>query len=228
MHLIDFHAHILPGADHGSKSLEESVAQISLMRENGIRDVVATPHFYGHTENLSSFLSRVNGAYEILSQEMVNQGWDSPKIHIGAEVLLFIGLENLEGLGSLAIRGTKTLLLELPYGDLSQDHAKTVHRIIRKGYDVVLAHADRYQAKFIDLLIEMGAKIQLNADAFHSFFMKKPIKKWLAEGAVVALGSDIHGADARAYKLFLNAEQKIEKYFESIQQSSEKLIRFEE
>ena len=44
--MIDFHAHILPKMDDGSKSAEESIAMLKIQAEQGIRCVVATPHFY--------------------------------------------------------------------------------------------------------------------------------------------------------------------------------------
>ena len=224
MHLVDFHAHILPGADHGSRSLEESLEQIALMRENGIDAVVATPHFYGHAETLDTFRERIDNAYAVVQDALKEKGWETPRIYLGAEVLLFAGLENMAGLDTLAIKGTKTLLLELPYTEIGNDIVNTVHRILKKGYRVVLAHADRYRKADIDLLVDMGAKIQLNADAFDSFFVKGSYKRWLKDGTVVALGSDIHGTNAKAYKLFLNAEEKILKFADSIQEATHKLL----
>ncbi|MEE3459824.1 MAG: CpsB/CapC family capsule biosynthesis tyrosine phosphatase, partial [Candidatus Faecousia sp.] len=42
--MIDFHAHILPGADHGSDGLETSLRQLALAEEAGVDTIVATPH----------------------------------------------------------------------------------------------------------------------------------------------------------------------------------------
>lgn len=225
MHLVDFHSHILPRADHGSSSLEESLEQISLMRENGIDEVVATPHFYAHVESLSVFRERIDSAYNTLVNAMQEKGWDVPCVHLGAEVLLFAGLDNLDGLDTLTIKGTNTLLLELPYTEVGTDIFNTVHRIIKKGYVVVLAHADRYKRDDIDQLIGMGAMIQLNADALDALFVKPIYKRWLNDGVVVALGSDIHGVNPKAYKSFLNAEKKIKKYWDNIQFASKKLLK---
>lgn len=224
MHLVDFHTHILPKADHGSRSLEESLCQIELMRENGIEQVVATPHFYAHAETLSAFQERIDRSYRELTDAMLKNGKESPRIYLGAEILLFAGLENLEGLDELAIKGTKTLLLELPYTEIGVDIFNTVQRIIKKGYRVVLAHADRYHKDDIDALIGIGAKIQLNADAFKTVFIMGSCKKWLKNGAVVALGSDIHGENLKAIKCFLNAEKKLKKYFEEIQKATKNYL----
>lgn len=42
----DFHSHILPGIDDGSRSVEESVAILDMMAADGVTVVAATPHFY--------------------------------------------------------------------------------------------------------------------------------------------------------------------------------------
>ena len=56
--MIDFHAHILPGADHGSDGLETSKAQLGCLFKEGITRVVATPHFYPQRHSVDTFLER--------------------------------------------------------------------------------------------------------------------------------------------------------------------------
>ena len=46
--MTDFHSHILPGLDDGSKNVEESVKILKMMAEQGIERVAATPHFMLH------------------------------------------------------------------------------------------------------------------------------------------------------------------------------------
>ena len=43
--MIDFHSHILPEVDDGSASVEESAALLSMLSEQGVDVVAATPHF---------------------------------------------------------------------------------------------------------------------------------------------------------------------------------------
>ena len=43
--MIDFHNHILPQIDDGSKSLEMSINMLRMAESQGIRDVVNTVHF---------------------------------------------------------------------------------------------------------------------------------------------------------------------------------------
>ena len=59
--MIDFHTHILPKMDDGSKSTEESIAMLKMQAEQGIRWVVATPHFYAEPESPQDFLQRRKG-----------------------------------------------------------------------------------------------------------------------------------------------------------------------
>ena len=54
----DFHAHILPGADHGSRSPEDTEAQLTTLGECGVAHVAATPHFYPDVwDSADSFLT---------------------------------------------------------------------------------------------------------------------------------------------------------------------------
>ena len=72
--MIDFHTHILPKMDDGSKSTEESIAMLKMQAEQGIRWVVATPHFYAEHESPQDFLQRRNHSYQSLQKEIERQG----------------------------------------------------------------------------------------------------------------------------------------------------------
>ena len=134
------------------------------------------------------------------------------KYHLGAEVLAFAGLENLEQLSELTIDNTDTLLLELPYGSLPSDVEATVGKLIRKGYKILLAHAERYDALDIEKLISLGAKVQLNASCLCKLFVKSVYMRWIREDVCVALGSDIHGVDEKAVRKLVKAIRKVKKY----------------
>lgn len=206
MDVIDFHAHILPYADHGSSSIDVSLSQLSLASDHGITKIVLTPHYYPHRENPDSFIERREKCYNKLLKSLND---DLPQVRLGAEVLICDNIEEIPHLDDLCIRGTKILLLELPFTDFSTAYVDSVRALISMGYIVVLAHADRYDPNDIDRLVELGAKIQLNADSLCSLFLGKHIKRWISGGRVYAIGSDIHGADKAAYKRFTKALSRI-------------------
>ena len=206
MRLIDFHAHVIPWADHGSSSLETSLFQLSSAHNAGIDTVVATPHFYPQYENAERFIARRNDCYNHLKEQLTDS---HAKVRLGAEVLICDNIESMPGLDTLCIEGTNVLLLELPFTDFSDSFVYSVKSLIKQGYTVVLAHADRYDSDNIDRLVYAGAKIQLNADSLSKLFVQGHLKEWIENDRVIAIGSDIHGSDEKAYKRFNKAIKRL-------------------
>lgn len=64
--MIDFHTHILPKTDDGSRSTDESVKMLLALKEQGIDAVAATPHFYANDESVEDFLKRRQASFEAL------------------------------------------------------------------------------------------------------------------------------------------------------------------
>ena len=222
--LIDFHAHILPGADHGSSGIEESLNQLALIQNAGVDTVVATPHFYPNLHNPTQFLQAVNSSAEKLAAHLSDS---SPRICIGAEVLYCDRLDEMEQLDQLCIRGTNILLLELPMSDWHQELFDTVEALSRQ-YTVVLAHIDRYiriQQEEIGALLALGAYAQINTSAFFCFLERKRLAPFLESDRVVALGSDLHNAPPRQYHQFVAAKRKLGAMHPEIMRRSQALLK---
>jgi len=217
--IIDFHSHILPEVDHGSDSLKTSLNQVSLAARYGVNRIVATSHFYPHSRSAADFVERRNRSYEKLIE---NLGHLNVSIALGAEVLICNSIDKLPYISDLCIRGTKTLLLELPFADFQVEYCKSIYNLVTRGFTVVMAHAERYDKSWIEETIEAGAKLQLNAGAF-SLFKIKRYSLWLENGDVVAIGSDVHGADGRAFRKFAMAAAKAEKSYVKISEFSDSL-----
>ena len=43
--MVDFHTHILPGIDDGSRNIEETVMLLKEAEENGFDKIILTPHY---------------------------------------------------------------------------------------------------------------------------------------------------------------------------------------
>ena len=218
MDIVDFHAHILPGLDHGSRSSKDTFEQLRLAKLYGVKRIVATSHFYPHSENPDRFLSRRSEAFQRLQSLMTE---DFPEVKLGAEILICDNIEEMPLLSELCLQGTKILLIELPFTEISKSHVTSVSCLIKQGFDVVLAHADRYSKDDIEQFLDIGAKIQLNADSMSRFIVKKHLISWMERGVVVAIGSDIHGPDKNAYKRFANAIKKNSKHIDRIAEQSD-------
>lgn len=224
--IIDFHSHILPRVDHGSKNTEQSVSQIKMIGRRTDR-LVATSHFYPNAHNLDDFIFKVDHAADKLKRAISEL--DAPEICLGAEVLLCESLDRLDGIERLCIRGTRCMLLEMPNTCAwSARLLDTVESLMNKGIVVVLAHIDRYIRDYevdIDHLLGIGAKAQVNAPSLASFFSRRKMMPYLESGAVYALGSDIHEVDKGAYRDFAALESKIgRELYSDIMKKSESLL----
>ncbi len=217
----DFHSHILPGADHGSDSVETSLEQLSIISSHGIKRVVATPHFYPMSDSVESFLERRAECAHNLHAAM-REG--DPEVLLGAEVLICNGIERMEGLRRLTVLGTNCILLEMPMTTWSDTTYETVRAIADMGLDVVMAHIDRYDPRSIEQLMTLDVSAQLNPDPFFSRRGKKFAARWLEEGKVVAVGSDLHMANERAYRDFVGACSSLDGYAEYVQNSMDSLL----
>ncbi len=217
----DFHSHILPGADHGSDSVETSIKQLGLISSYGIKRVVATPHFYPTSDNLALFLERREECAAALARAMTP---DHPEVLLGSEVQICAGLDRMEGLEKLAVDGTNCILLEMPMIKWTDAIYETVDAISRSGLVAVMAHIDRYNPKYIEELMRLHVKAQLNPGTFSSKKGRRFADEWLSYGKVVAIGSDLHRANEKEYKAFHTATESLGEYTDRIEQSMKNLL----
>ena len=190
MPIIDFHAHILPGADHGSRHTATSLAQLELIRQGGTDAVVATPHFYPDQDNPDRFIA--------------------PRVDLGAEVAVcpFLDRMEREELQALCIKGTDVILLEMPTREWDGTLLATVYAIRKLGFTVVLAHIDRDPFRDVEKLLSDGFLAQINASALFRLFGTARYAELLANEQIVALGSDLHGDSPKGYRAFSRLRQK--------------------
>ena len=206
--IIDFHTHILPGADHGSKNVETTKAQLALLNKAGVTAAVATPHFYPQNDSVESFLERRSRCAE----ELFAISGERPEVYLGAEVLVCAGIDHMPNIERLCIEGTETILLEMPFSSWREEHIEAVARIARSGLNVVMAHIDRYPEKdLIKLFSECDVLCQINGETQATFKGRKKAEKLIRDFPCVAVGSDLHGADKKALKNLLSLSKRFEK-----------------
>lgn len=187
---LDYHAHILPGCDHGSSSVDMSLKQMDMAKEAGIQTICATPHFYPHKESVSSFIERRRQTADNLWAQIPA---DAPRVLLGAEVLICDGMERLNGLRELCLEGTNELLLEMPFYRWPAPIWDTLYRLNDlRDIQIVIAHADRYPPEDIHPLISEGIPLQLNAECLRKHLHRKRYLEWIQKDYVSYLGSDIH------------------------------------
>lgn len=205
---LDYHAHVLPGCDHGSDGVETSRKQLAMASAAGIRTLCATPHFYPHKESISSFLQRREKSAQLLRESLTA---DAPQLRLGAEVLICDGMEQLDGLSRLCREETDELLLEMPFYEWPDPIWETLYRLLeRRDIQIVLAHADRYPSENVDQLIRDGMPLQLNVECLSKPLRRRRYLSWIESGAVRYLGSDIHML-GKGYRDFEKSRRLLEK-----------------
>ena len=173
---IDFHSHILPGIDDGSKNTDMSLAMLREMTAQGVDVCVATPHFYGWRRSVESFLERRTAASEHLSRRLED---GMPQILLGAEVAFFLELPELDDLDALCII---------------------------RGYQVILAHLERFlplqkNRDILERILMLPVLVQLNAKCLMQLIKRKPYLELLRRGEAHLLGSDCHNLESRPPEL---------------------------
>lgn len=201
--MIDFHSHILPGIDDGSRSVEMSLQMLETMHKQQIDTVIATSHFYATERSPQRFLYRRQEAWNRLKAELPD---DSPKILLGAEVLYFPGISRMAELPELCMEGTNILLLEMPFERWTERMVREVKELAGSGdYTILLAHIERYyfkQPKDVwDDFLDIDILMQSNADFFLPLWTKRKALKLLKEGRIHLLGSDAHNMTERAPRM---------------------------
>lgn len=202
--LTDFHSHVLPRVDDGSESVESSLEMLRCSYDQGVRNIVATPHFYPNMTNPDDFLERRGRAAQALAAAVSEQktlGKDFPAVYLGAEVAYFDGISRSSAVSGLCILGTKLLLVEMPFERWTEPEVRELISLKAKGFQPVVAHYDRYcsyqDKDLLDRLLEGGIAIQLNAEAFLRFGTKRQALGMMSIGAVGFLGSDCHNMTTR-------------------------------
>ncbi len=205
--LVDFHSHFLPGMDDGAKNTDEAVAMLKMMAEQGVKKVIATPHFYAERETPEAFLSRREKACRDLAS-FIDKGF--PSLYLGAEVAYFPGIGHCEFLKSLNVCGTNLILIEMPFerwSDVVVDELLSLKS--RFGLTPVVAHIERYINQprgTLERLVAEGIYIQSNAEFFLTLHTRRKAISLLESGIVQILGSDCHHIDRRAPNLGHAAE----------------------
>ncbi len=197
--MIDFHAHILPKMDDGSRSTDESVKMLLALKEQGIDTVAATPHFYANDESVQAFLKRRQASFEALKSAAPD---GMPGIILGAEVKYYEGISRLDGLESLCLQGTRLLLLEMPMKSWTEYNVRELIDISCSGKIIpVLAHIERYmrfQHKgMFDMLPENDVLMQINASFVCGMLTKSKAIALLGRRRAHFIGSDCHNMSDR-------------------------------
>ena len=214
--IIDFHSHVLPGIDDGSTCVEESIAMLRMEAEQGIRHVVATPHFYAQHDSIEGFLERRAEAERRLREEMAKHE-GLPGLTVGAEVYYFRGISQSDVLQKLTIGSNSFSMIEMPMATWTEAMYRELEQIYRnQGIRPIVAHVDRYFTRFRtfgipEKLEELPVLVQANGSFFRGWNTSRGMRM-LRNEQIHLLGSDCHNLSNRRPNLG-KAIAMIEKHY---------------
>ncbi|WP_438446448.1 tyrosine-protein phosphatase [Gorillibacterium sp. sgz5001074] len=203
--MIDIHCHILHGLDDGPKDLEESVELAKLIYADGIRHVIATPHFHqGLITDKRLILARIEQLHAELDRLRIGL-----TVHPGHEVRLdhpsFLE-EQLRGGGFHFLGGGRGyLLLEQRWTDYEPETPGIVKGLLEQGIQPILPHPERHfffreTPSLLEDLVEQGAWVQVTADSLLGAHGEeaRQFSEWMADRTLVHLiATDAHNMKRR-------------------------------
>ena len=172
----DMHCHILPGVDDGSPDMETSLVMLDAAKQAGVTSIVCTPH--------------VRSPY-FKDLDVLRDAYRRFKEAAGGFPI------------TMGFEGTGEFLLELDTRCTEadfQDYERTIFALQGMGYDVIIAHPERYRAiqqntEIARNLLRMGCKLQASADFIAGGRMgreKKPAQKMFDQLLYRYIASDAH------------------------------------
>ena len=233
--MIDFHNHVLPGADDGAKDMAMAISMLKTASSQGITDVVNTIHFQhpkmeGKNVDYLYIQSEINKLQEEIDKESI-----AIKIHMGAEVFYLPNLVEISENPLTTIGNGKYMLIEFPTHILPPGFEDEFYRLQLKGITPIIAHPERYRAiqndsTIVDSWIERGYVIQVDAGSLLGQFGKvylQTAESLMKSSSIHLIGSDAHNDSKRNFclgNLFerLITEQSID--YVKILQNNTKLL----
>ena len=210
--LIDTHCHILPEVDDGAHNIEETRQMLQEAYEDGIRYIIATPHYHPRRGRKSpGYLRRQLK----LVREEAAQISDELRIYLGTEIYFGQDIpERLREEKVLTMNRTRYVLVEFSPADPFEYICQGIQQIQLKGYEVILAHIERYQCMYKGMgyaehLNRMGVKIQVNADSITGnggWKAKRLVRELLEDRLVFCVGTDAHNPKRRPPRMRKAAE----------------------
>ena len=215
---VDMHCHVLPEVDDGAQSLDETRKMLQTAYDEGIRYIIATPHY--HPLRGRKPLRVLRRQLRLVRREAEKIS-ESLRIFLGNEIYFGQDIPDLlDEEQVLTMNRTRYVLLEFSTGDSFEHICKGIRQLQMRGYNVILAHVERYrrmleEADRARYLTEMGVKIQINAESITGQCgrkVKKYVRQLMEQDLVFCTGTDAHRPTVRPPHMQKAAEYVARKY----------------
>ena len=213
----DMHCHLVPKVDDGSKSFIESIECLNTLKAVGYNKVFITPHFqHPRFPNKEEDICR---RYDELKQQAQEANVLIEMAGVAGEYRIDSGFrQRLEAPKFLQIAG-KYVLVEFSLNQQMMGSDELIFELQMKGYEVILAHPERYPylnvlGQRMERLKDQGVYFQINALSLGGFYgeeAKRRAYEMLDRGWVEFMGTDTHNTMYAQALVDLTHDRKVEK-----------------
>jgi protein-tyrosine phosphatase len=231
--MIDFHSHILPYIDDGSKSFDMSIDMLKLAASEGTEYICATSHFIpGELElNKEVYFEKLNNLKHLCSIKEVNIN-----ILPAIELYMHPDLPKLYKEKSIwGINNTQYLLIELPMQQFPLYTEDVIYELRIQWAMPIIAHPERNfrimkDIKLLENLVDQGTLAQVNAGSLSGIYGKdiREFAEYLVGRNLVHLvGSDAHDDKRRTTMIkgaFETIKSKNKELYEWINENQHSII----
>lgn len=168
--MIDIHCHILRGLDDGASDLKESIGMAKIAYKDGIRHIIATPHY------CKSFMSKSEEQMERLHelrQALARKRIDlviTPGNEVRLESAEFVYGHEAAGGYLYLDPGKRFILLEQKWSGYNERSEEICSWFLSRGTTPILAHPERHvffrsNPALLYRLLDMGVWAQVTVDS---------------------------------------------------------------
>jgi len=133
--MIDLHCHILPGVDDGPADFATALRMASLAAEDGIRQIVATPHVRESRPDPFGLKTRAAQLNEVLIRKGI-----PVRILLGGDVSVSVALQEAK---LYTLNASRYLLVEFPHTHLPANAADILFGYALQGISPIITHPER-------------------------------------------------------------------------------------
>lgn len=197
--IIDIHTHIIPDVDDGARNISQSLEMLEMMIEQGVTDVIATPHVNSNATK-AIWDKQVKG-FKQLKEKASHLDIN---LHLGAEVKYRKYL--VTDYNKYKIEDTDYILMEFSWTTKEDIHG-VLKALQENGLKPIIAHVERYSYLTLDdykKFKENGILLQVNSGSVLDLEMDlwtENAKLLIAEKLVDFIATDAHNTGNRVPNL---------------------------
>ena len=197
--VVDFHSHLIPGIDDGSKSIDDSIFLLRGLEKFGFKKIITSPHVMadGYNNSPETILAGRDLVREAIKANSINLEFDATAEY-NIDEAMYGRIEKKE----LLPFGKNYIMVEMPFLAKPGIMGDILFKLQTAGYNVILAHPERYSyfhendfSSYYSLK-DRNLLFQINIGSLSGIY-GKPAKftaeKMIDENMVEFVGTDLHG-----------------------------------